>query len=187
VYNVYRWYEGRAGRYTGMDPILLLRPRGHYHYAGSSPLVYKDSDGREPKPAQGNWCGSNLASPELDQPCSDCNVQVAGNRLDQARRLGLRKCGDKHKDSVSYIPGTQAIAGIDWDNHGQAWYVPQGDRCVDYCLCAHETYHLRQVVGLVPLPTPRTANALECDAYTFEASCLSRLLGGTIRSRVPGL
>jgi hypothetical protein len=63
--------------------------------------------------------------------------------------------------------------------------IPQGDECVDYCLCMHETYHIMQSTGLVPLPTLRTANSLECDAYNEERKCLAGMMGSTMRARLP--
>ncbi len=185
-YNVHRWYDNSVGRFGQLEPLLSLRPRNHYLYAFNSPLVLKDPDGFEPKPANGEWCGSSLGLPKLGRrPCPDCDVNRAGKRLDQVKRIGDRKCTERYEVGVREIAGTVPVAGIDWDNDGRTWYVPQGDECVDYCLCAHETYHVEQVIGLAPAPLPATANALECEAYKAESSCLSSLLGDTIRVRIP--
>jgi hypothetical protein len=94
------------------------------------------------------------------------------------------KCGNKGNSQVISPAGAKVAADVDWDRGG-AWYIPQGDKCVNYCLCVHETYHLKQAFGMVPRPDPATANALECDTYKIEEECLSHLLRQTFRVRLP--
>ncbi len=184
-YNLYRWLSPTKGSYLSPEPLTLLRPRANFLYAFNAPLTHADMDGREPKPTNGKWCGTDYNSTSLAKPCPDCDLEKAGRRFDDATKIGGLKCANQSAAQVTSPAKAQAIADVDWDSGGKAWVIPQGDECVDYCLCMHETYHIMQSIGLVPLPALRTANSLECDAYNEERRCLAGMMGSTMRARLP--
>ena len=49
-YNVYRWYEPQASRFTSTDPIGLLGGANLYSYAWANPTVWTDTVGLSPRP-----------------------------------------------------------------------------------------------------------------------------------------
>ena len=49
-YNVYRWYEPQASRFTSTDPIGLLGGANLYAYAWANPTVWTDTVGLSPRP-----------------------------------------------------------------------------------------------------------------------------------------
>ncbi len=184
-YNVFRWYDPGRGVYTRPEPFLQLRPRANYLYVFNSPLNLTDPDGMKPRGAE--WCGSSATDTKLDKPCSDCDMKKAGKRLGSAGGLRDDKCARRNESGVTPIPGTIQVAGFDSGDNYKTWVAPQGDPCVDHCLCVHETYHVQQIHGMVPITPPATANSLECDAYNQEIGCLAGLMSRTLRRRVPGL
>jgi RHS repeat-associated protein len=184
-YNLYRWYSVSSGRYLSPEPLRLLLPKENYLYVSNMPTALTDSDGRQPKPPEGKWCGTDFNSTSLSKPCPDCNLAKTGRRFDETARIGGLKCANRNSQGTISPANAIPIADVDWDSGGKAWVIPQGDDCVDYCLCAHETYHIMQSIGLVPLPTPRTANSLECDAYGEEKKCLAGMMATTMRARLP--
>jgi len=146
--------------------------------------VVTDPNGLDPKPTNGQYCSGSLENPNPNPgSCPNCDLGKSFSRMGQVDRLEQRFCsGSGSPPAGVAVP----IGGVDWDGSGRAWYVPQGDKCVDHCICVHENFHIRQDLGMVPLPYgPITPGKLECGAYGAERSCLGGLLGRTIRGSIP--
>jgi len=176
-YNVHRWYAPKAGRYTQADPLGLFRSLTHYVYATSSPLNFIDPDGRFPKPPDAKGCGASLwnADITLPKPCRGCDsekVKAASIHV-QSNKQGF--CGGGKKCASEEELRTRARGGID-ENTGQAWYRPQGDLCVDYCICVHEQDHIRRLF-FNPY-RDASCEELECLASNAQLGCLKRSVAG---------
>jgi len=172
-YNINRWYQPSVGRYTQFEPLRLL-DINEYLYASDSPLSVTDPRGLAPSnvdeaPPGSKPC-SSLGPPD---PARDCCSQQA---IDRAFRnvLGRRAlyCGNKDKPPLQ-LGGTKKGGALPYP-----WYIPQGDTCVDKCICVHENFHIYQADSgrLKSL----SHNAAECEAYTKHLGCLLKYSPGGI-------
>ena len=176
-YNVHRWYEEQAGRYTSFDSVNFLAPLTHYLYADNTPVNIVDPDGRLPKPPAGRWCGSSWEDPEImitKPPCKTCSSSA----LDEAERhvQGSRRKSCSERRSNSQEDLQRARGGIDTERGARSWYIPQGDVCVDYCICAHEQDHLLRVKQSVYRSLKDYE--LECLASLTHLRCLAMFRAG---------
>lgn len=171
-YNVHRWYDVATGRYLTSEPIRRLRTQEFYIYGASNPLSNIDPRGLQSV----NPYDARIDNPKA-VPCVELGYEkppfsCCGSDLSPAYRNVLEKraifCANKDKPKIEFT-------GSDGDrNKGgswpYAWYIPQGNKCIDNCVCYHENFHRRQLfeLGRSGLPT----NALECEAYTAHIKCL---------------
>jgi RHS repeat-associated protein len=177
-YNLNRWYDGEVGRYTRPDPLGLFRSLTHYLYASSSPLNLIDPDGRIPKPADAKDCGATISNPSVTLPkpaCRDCDpgkLKAASTNV-SSNKQGF--CGGGKKCASQEELRARARGGVD-ESTGQAWYRPQGDPCVDYCICVHEQDHIRRLF-FNPY-RDSSCEELECLASVSQLRCLQLFAGG---------
>ncbi|MCH9651866.1 MAG: hypothetical protein K0U98_26795 [Deltaproteobacteria bacterium] len=195
--NVHRWYGPGAGRYGRVDPIVSRRAFFHFLYpqnpvGGTDPLglCFKQQAIQVPGgplkwikvpcDSKARRCGTSLDDPgfgRLNKPCpKDCDSQAVSAA---ARRSGMKAdlaCSNLSSDEP-FSDGTGNPRGgwIDPDS-GETWILPTDDKCVNYCICAHETLHLRQILADRARGATTTIQQKECAAYDFGRSCLERLL-----------
>lgn len=185
-YNVHRWFEPTAARYTKIDPLGLLAGMNLFGYGRSKPTLFTDPLGLTPKPQEGKWCDER--SPNFD--LCDCSKKTALSALDETLSLRRQFCDgrgvsnrSRTKDPVA--SGDYSVAGS-LDN-GRPWYDPSvigDDPCLHACTCVHEENHAAaladpRLADLFhdELPTELIADWLECMAYSDEAVCLSGFIG----------
>jgi len=196
-YNVHRWYEAGVGRYGRVDPVVSLKALFHFLYP-QNPISGIDPSGlcmkqqaiqvpggplrliNVPCDSKARKCGTSLDDPsfrKLDKPCiRDCDRSTVAKAARRAGRQANSACGNLESDAPFRDgAGGQRRGWIDPDS-GSAWVLPTGDKCVDYCICAHETLHLRQVILDRARGYRTSVHQKECAAYDFSRSCLQRIL-----------
>jgi len=172
-YNVHRWFRDREGRYIQDDPIGIVAALTHYLYAASRPTTLVDPDGRLTKPTDGRWCGSTRENPNISLPepdCRKCDVKRVKAAIQTLRANRTIYCSGRLKK-----PDEGPKGGFD-EYQGETWYKPQGDPCVDYCICLHEQDHILRVRQSPYLEVPNAE--LECLASSVHQQCLGGFLGG---------
>ncbi len=167
-YNVHRWYRAGWGRYTQDEPILFLENSTHYLYVSDSPLDFTDPRGLAAEPPPGARRCSRMDNVDLSRAC--CDDQAFGPRLQAVQRLGAFYCANQGKPPADFKPkpGRKIVQVGGHDPF--AWYVPQGNRCVDRCICAHEEVHVWQLANRVL--SLLMVNTFECESYQAELRCL---------------
>jgi len=127
-----------------------------------------------------------------NRPCSsNCDLGKVERALPEALRLRDLYC--RYKDSPEVPPGiptgeeaeentTGSVSPIDGPS-----YKPQGDPCLDWCVCQHEGQHEKdkklpqvQEMLIARLPTQQIVNWLECRGYTAGRFCLQGLARGAM-------
>jgi RHS repeat-associated protein len=183
-YNIHRWYDTATGRYINPDPLPPQRPDEltPYHYVNSNPIGGIDPLGLAAfKPC------SKLTEPQACQ----CDKGKMNKELGSAAELGSLFC--KYKDSAERPPGipppgdnTRAVGDI-VPGVGPV-YKPR-DPCLDWCTCAHERQHERDLqdprvreMQIEGDPVQQVVNWLECRAYSVTQRCLRGFLAGGLPS-----
>ena len=160
--NVFRWYQADIGRYSRLEPVRWLQHKTLYRYADSRPLFLIDTRGLAP-------C-SNLAEPSPGSCCEKGDTPLAPTFRNLLARQALY-CGNKDKPAITgrqrekkgwvEVPGGGAPT---------AHYKPQGNPCIDWCVCEHESFHIQQ--ALSGELSSISHNAAECKAYKRHLRCL---------------
>ena len=181
-YNVYRWYSPGSATYNRPDPLPMeLLRETQYVYVSANPLFATDPLGLVPfEPC------SKLPPP---QPC-ECDEEKVDNAAQTSKRFQQEFC--KFRNSSERPPGIpRSGEGVETigkvDPRQGPMYRPQGDPCVDYCICEHERQHQRDVDSppvtnmlLDGVATQQILNWLECRGYKTGTDCLEDAMrGGT--------
>lgn len=182
-YNTHRWYNPSWGRYTQADPVSLLGATNLYAYAWNSPFRVVDPLGLRARPDRAEWCSRFLGPGDwAPDPCK-CDQMAVARHHDNATVLRDAFCREANAGSDRRPRETEGgitIGGVDRIAR-LAWYVPQGDPCVDFCICVHEWGHLLdqddERVNRIDTSYEDAANHLECNAYGTQVNCLLRMKG----------
>ncbi len=178
--NGYRWYNPDWGRYTQSDPVGLLGSSNLYSYVKNAPLTLIDPQGLIPEGAKP--CLDFTGGREPD-PCK-CDVDQISRGIDAAVALRDGFCkeasaGTGVPPAVTQTAGMRTVGGIERaDGFYWAYYMPQPDPCVNFCICVHEWQHtvdledprIRRLIGTTS--TQDFVNHLECRAYNTAVNCL---------------
>jgi hypothetical protein len=155
-----------------------LRALTPFIYAAASPQNLVDIDGRVPKPPDAKDCGSSIWNPDITVPrpgCNQCNGDRVKAAIGNVRGNKEGFCGGGKKCASESELKEKARGGVD-ENTGKSWYKPQGDACVDYCICVHERDH---VLRLFFNPySDLSCEQLECLASMSQLICLRNFTAG---------
>jgi len=167
-YNLNRWYESLTGIYTTPEPVRWMQYSTNFLYAQSRPTVFSDQGGLAP-------C-SAISRPSPGSCCKSGNAPLGPVFQHVFMRRSLY-CMNKDKPAIT-AEQKDKRGWIDVPAKGlpTAHYEAQGNPCVDWCICAHENFHIDQFMrgdlGLLG------HNAAECEAYTVHLKCLGDITSG---------
>jgi hypothetical protein len=161
-YNVFRWYDISSGRYTALEPVRWLQYTTHFLYAQSRPSLFVDPIALLP-------C-TGLMKPN----CCDSGGAPLGRAFNNLLFRRSLYCANRDKPAITVGQGEKK-GWVEIPEQGPpvAHYIPQGDRCLDWCICDHENYHIEQALSgeLRNL----SHNNAECRAYNRHLACLNGL------------
>ena len=165
-YNLNRWYETLRGRYISPDPIRLQASDELYRYGRSNPIQNLDMRGLQTHspvdaiPPGGVPCRLLEAGP----PPTCCEPEGVKRAIQNVREKRARYCANVDKPPLDFPDGGKKAGPFP-----EPWYKPQGNECVDRCICDHERFHWAQV----NLQPGQSINQFECEAYTRHLLCLT--------------
>lgn len=164
-YNAHRWYDPVVGRYTRLEPVRWLQHSSHYLYAQNRPLFFVDPGGLDP-------C-ANLSAPPLPGSCCGEGLTPIAGAFQNVLRKRALYCANREQPPI--VGDERLRKG--WieitDGVPTAHYTPQGNPCIDWCVCQHEEYHIEQARSGELRGMSR--NAAECEAYNQQIKCLLNL------------
>jgi RHS repeat-associated protein len=163
-YNLHRWYWPGLGRYTQPDPIRLLET--HYLYAAARPVLVTDPEGLQPTESNTLPSGAVFCSALGPVDLCSCDTPRLGEAIAHVARREAVYCANKDKPRLQF--DAQDLKGAPFP---LPWFKPQGNPCVDRCICAHEEFHWWQVLS--EIRSGWSDNALECEAYGLQRRCLA--------------
>ncbi|MEM9293025.1 MAG: RHS repeat-associated core domain-containing protein [Acidobacteriota bacterium] len=165
AYNLHRWYSADLGRYLKPEPIRWLQFSDHYLYSENRPTIVSDPKGLAP-------C-STLSEPEPGSCCKEGYEGLAPSFRHLLRQRALY-CSNKDKPAIVLdLNEKRGWIEIYDFSHPVAHFQPQGNPCIDWCICIHEQLHIQQArSGEL---RAKGTNAAECEAYNVHIRCLTRL------------
>jgi RHS repeat-associated protein len=167
-----RYYDPRTGRFMSADPLGFLADINFYRYVFNQPTLLGDPSGlrgETPMPPAGQRCANGSGGATPRPPASSCSLKKLKKRLGTVTGWKNYFCGSGPRPSPP--PGAQRVQVGGFDAEG-AWYVTQGDPCVDYCVCRHEQNHMKNHTKFTDL------KYLECVAHQTEVNCLDKSCKG---------
>jgi len=164
-YNVNRWYQPATGRYTRLDPVRWLQHSTHYLYGENRPTFLIDSRGLAP-------C-AGLAMPSPGSCCGEGSKPLAPSFRNILARRALY-CAKMDKPPITVAQGEKK-GWVEVPEQGPptAHFEPQGNPCIDWCICDHESFHIAQAMSGELREISH--NAAECKAYNRHLRCLTDL------------
>jgi len=187
-YNTYRWYNPSWGRYTQADPLGILGGINAFEYAGGGPQTFIDRLGLDYTPnTSGRFYSCDALLPR-DPPQCGCSSSAVRRHAENARNGARIYCREVERGSGQPPDETVQAGSRGNGDHrigrygaiGGAEYRPQGDKCVDFCICVHEWTHEMDTRNPAYNRLPGGGvygqwfrNETECNAYRAQTACLA--------------
>jgi hypothetical protein len=145
--------------------VRWLQHATHYNYVFARPTLLIDALGLAPVDCR------SLVQPATGSCCTGPLIPAFRNV--QSRRALY--CANKDKPPIQLEK--ESVKGwVEKDPRTGDYFgviQPQGNACINWCICKHEEFHIDQ--GFSGKFETMSRNARECEAYTVHLRCLFEL------------